>query len=303
MMVPPDTDTNPAEPASLNDDFIACWNEILVPKWVRFRHLLSGNGAIHSDIAATDFAVHSGDRVLDIGCGFGETCLDMGRTVGATGEVLGIDCTESFLDIAETERQSAGVDNVVYRLDDAQHCDLPLEHFDVVYSRFGVMFFQSVVAALRNAHRALKPEGKLCLIVWRTIKDNPCWGMAKDVALNYLPPPGDDALTCGPGPFSMADEETTRAMLAAAGFTDVPLFRRIDAPICIGTSIDEAVDYQILVGPSGEIIREAGELGAEKLPQIREELRSLFSGYLADEGVFLPSSTWAIMARKNANQG
>lgn len=302
-MPPPDTHASPAAPASVNDDFIACWNEILVPKWVRFRHLLSGNGAIHSDIAASDFAVHSGDRILDIGCGFGETCLDMGRAVGPNGEVVGIDCTGSFLEIAEAERKAAGIANVSYRTDDAQHCELPLEYFDVVYSRFGVMFFQSVVAALRNAHRALKPEGKLCLIVWRTIRDNPCWGMAKDVALKYLPPPGDDALTCGPGPFSMADEETTRAMLSAAGFTDVPVFRRIDAPICIGTSVDEAVDYQILVGPSGEIIREAGALGGEKLPQIREELSGLFSEYLTDEGVFLPSSTWAIMARKSATPG
>jgi SAM-dependent methyltransferase len=183
-------------------------------------------------------------------------------------------------------------------LGDAQLHPLPEEHFDIVFSRFGVMFFQSAVMALRNAHRSLKPGGKLCLIVWRRLADNPCWGAAKEVALRHLPPPGEAAQTCGPGPFSMADEETDRAMLEAAGFTNVEVFRRIDAPICIGTTIEEAIDYQILVGPSGEIIREAGQEGQDKLPLIRRDLEALFRPHVRPDGVYMPSSTWAIMARK-----
>lgn len=283
----------------VNDDFISCWNEILVPKWHRFRHLLSGNGAIHSAIAAPWFGFGKGERVLDIGCGYGETCLDHARLVGERGEVVGLDCTEAFLEIARQECARSGVGNVRYILGDAQTSALETEYFDVVYSRFGVMFFQSVVMALRNAHKALKPGGRVCLIVWRGLADNPCWGLAKEIALRYLPPPGDQAKTCGPGPFSMADEETDRAILKAAGFPEVVFFRRIDADICVGTSVDEAIDYQILVGPSGEIIREAGEEGQRRLPGIRAELRALMEANLRPDGrVWLPSSTWAIMARK-----
>jgi SAM-dependent methyltransferase len=190
------------------------------------------------------------------------------------------------------------VDNVRFEVGDVQVCDLPESYFDVVYSRFGVMFFQSAVRALRNANRALKPGGKVCLIVWRTLADNPCWGAAKEVALRHLPPAGDNASTCGPGPFSMASEETDRAMLEAAGFPEVDVFKRIDADVCIGLNLEEAIDYQILVGPSGEIVREAGEEGQRKLPEIRRELRELMEPYLRAEGVFMPSSTWAIMARK-----
>jgi len=281
-----------------NDDFISCWNEILVPKWNRFRHLLSGNGAIHSSIAYQDFGFQPGEKVLDIGCGYGETCLEISRIVTDSGDVVGLDCTDSFLSTAEMERSEAGADNVRFELGDAQTHPLPEEYFDAVFSRFGVMFFQSVVMAMRNAHKALKPDGKLCMIVWRSINDNPCWGAAKEVALKHLPPPGDNAKTCGPGPFSMADEETTRAMMKAAGFEHVDFFKRIDADICIGTSIEEAIDYQILVGPSGEIIREAGELGQWKLPEIRSELEELMKRHLRDDGVYMPSSTWAIMARK-----
>jgi len=282
-----------------NTGFIECWNSILTPKWMRFRHLLSGNGKIHSDLAFPDFDIRRGDRVLDIGCGFGETCLQMAEMVSERGEVLGIDCTESFLDIARQELGQAGVTNVRYQLGDAQDCELPEAYFDVAYSRFGVMFFQSAVRALRNANRALNPRGKVCLIVWLGLKDNPCWGAAKEVALRYLPAPGDNAKTCGPGPFSMGDRETDIAMLEASGFPVIERFERIDADICVGLNIEEAIAYQILVGPSGEIIREAGPDAEQHLPKIRDGLADLLTPYLREDGVFMPSSTWAITARKS----
>jgi len=281
-----------------NNDFISCWNEILVPKWNRFRHLLSGNGAVHSRDSYSYFNIHPGDKVLDIGCGYGETCLEIGKIVGPTGEVLGLDCTEAFLEIANKERDESGLNNVKFVLGDAQTYQLPENYFDVVFSRFGVMFFQNVVYALKNAHKTLKPDGKLCLIVWRTISDNPCWGAAKDIALKHLPPPGDNAKTCGPGPFSMADEETDRGMLKAAGFTNIELFKRNDADICIGTSLQESVDFQILVGPSGEIIREAGDLAKEKLPLVQNDIKQYMERHMRGNEVYLPSSTWFIMARK-----
>jgi SAM-dependent methyltransferase len=283
----------------MNEDFISCWNEILVPKWFRFRHLLAGNGGIHSAIAHPWFGFRPGERVLDVGCGCGETCLEIGRMVAPAGEVLGLDCTEAFVRVAREELAASGLAHVRYELGDAQTHALAPEHFDAVFSRFGVMFFESVVMALRNAHRALKPDGRVCLIVWRALQDNPCWSRAKEIALRHLPPPGEQARTCGPGPFSMADEETDRAMLKAAGFARVELFRRIDADICIGTDVEEAIDYQILVGPAGEIVREAGEEGQRKLAEIRVELRALLERHRrADGSVWMPSSTWAIMARK-----
>ena len=281
-----------------NDDFISCWNEILVPKWNTFRHLLSGNGAVHSEMAYDHFEIKPGDKVLDIGCGYGETCIEIGNIVGPEGEVLGLDCTQAFLDIANKERDASGLTNVKFVLGDAMTYDLPENYYDVVYSRFGVMFFQNIVFALKNAHKTLKPGGVVCMIVWRTIADNPCWGMAKDIALKHLPPPGENAQTCGPGPFALADEETTRAMLNAAGFEDILLFKRNDADVCVGTSMEEAIDFQILVGPSGEIIREAQALGQEKLPHIREEMKNSMTPHEKADGVYLPSSTWFIMARK-----
>jgi ubiquinone/menaquinone biosynthesis C-methylase UbiE len=288
------------EVAKENAGFVACWNEILTPKWIRFRHLLSGNGKIHSDIALPRFDIRAGQRVLDIACGFGETCLELGRIVTPSGEVLGLDCTDAFIEIADRERDLAGMSHVRYRVGDAQAVALPESYYDVVFSRFGVMFLDSSVRALRNAHRTLKPGGKVCLLVWRGLADNPAWGAAKTIVLEFLPPPGDNAQTCGPGPFAWADEETDRRILEAAGFSSVEVFDRIDADICVGRTVEEAIEYQILVGPSGEIVREAGEEGQRRLPEIRTALAKMMQANLRSDGVYLPSSVWAIVARKAA---
>jgi len=277
---------------------IDCWNDILTPKWVRFRHLLSGNGKIHSDVANGRIAVPAGSRVLDIGCGFGETCLEFAERVGPTGSVLGLDCTGSFLEIAAAEAKAARTKNVSYLTADIESHELQPASFDMAYSRFGIMFCYSPVRALRNVWRALVPGGMVHLIAWRSVRDNPCWGVAEKVALQHLPPPDDGAQTCGPGPFSFAAQGTGALMLAAANFTDVT-HQRIDRDVCVGTSVDEAVDYQLLVGPAGFVIREAGEAGARALPAIREELVGVYNSHTrADGSVWLPSSTWLISARK-----
>lgn len=281
-----------------NADFIRCWNDILTPKWIRFRHLLSGNGKMHSDLTFPRLPLREGARVLDFGCGFGETSLELARRVGPTGEVLGLDCTEAFLAIAERERAAFGLSQVKYVLGDAQNHPLPARHFDLAYARFGVMFFESSVRALRNVHRALVPGGTLALVVWRSLAENPAWAAAKEVVREFLPPPPDTAQTCGPGPFSWSDEATDRAMLAAAGFASVQPFERVDIDICVGTTLDEAIDYQLLVGPSGEIVREAGEQGVRCMPEIRARLKARLLPHLREGGVFLPSSTWFIVANK-----
>ena len=85
---------------------------------------LSGNGKVHSDLCYRDFGFREGDRVLDIGCGFGETSLEIGELVGPTGEVLGLDCTAAFLDIANEERDASGAAQVRFEVGDAQTFDL-----------------------------------------------------------------------------------------------------------------------------------------------------------------------------------
>jgi SAM-dependent methyltransferase len=281
-----------------NSDFIACWNDILTPKWLRFRHLLSSNGQVHSDLAYAKLELRRGHRVLDVACGFGETTLDLADRVGPLGSVLGVDCTRAFLDIAERERVSAGMANVEYRLTDIEAAELAPASIDVAVSRFGIMYCASPVRALRAIGRALVPGGQLGLIAWRSIRYNACWKLAEEVALRHLPPPGEQAQTCGPGPFSMADAETDRRILEAAGYVDVAL-TQFDADLCVGRTLEEAIEYQMVVGPAGYVIREAGEAGMRATTKIREDLRDVLREHRRDDGsVWLGSSTWFVTGRK-----
>jgi hypothetical protein len=136
-------------------------------------------------------------------------------------------------------------------------------------------------------------------ITWRTIDDNPWLGLPKAVVSRFLPPPGEDAQTCGPGPFSMANPDLVRAQLRAAGFTDVA-FERVDGPVMVGRDVEQAVDFQLALGPAGEIVREAGELARERQPEIEAALREALSRYASDDGVRMASSSWTITARNPA---
>jgi SAM-dependent methyltransferase len=283
--------------AGPNADFIATWNGVLTAKWLRFRHLLSSNGQVHSDVAYPRLGITRGQRVLDVACGFGETSLELTDRVGPLGSVLGIDCTSAFIEIAERERELAGVNNLAYRLADIETDALPMHAFDVAVSRFGLMYCSSPVRALRAIGRALVPGGQVGLIAWRRLADNPCWALAENIALQHLPNPSDNAQTCGPGPFSMSDHDTTIRILEASGFEAISI-TQCDAELCVGRTLEEALDYQTLVGPAGFVIREAGAAGEKAAPTIRREMKLALQKHLRSDGsVWLESSTWFASGR------
>ncbi len=278
-----------------NSDFIQTWNEILTPKWIHFREVFAANSRANQDAVPDWFMANSGEKVLDVGCSFGESTLNFAKAVGPNGEVLGIDCNESFIEIARHEGQMQK--NLSYQCCDAQMTFLGESRFDFCFSRYGVMFFAQHILAFRNFYKALKPGGRLAFIVWRGLSENDCFRVAKDIASKHLPQPGDDGQSCGPGPFFMFDKERNHSMLAAAGFTEIES-QPIDILAPLGGSLDEAVDFQLKVGPMGEIIREAGEEGLVKLPTIEKELRAYLSEFATPEGVHLPTASWATRARK-----
>jgi hypothetical protein len=131
-------------------------------------------------------------------------------------------------------------------------------------------------------------------IVWRQRADNPWLSMAKDVVLRFLPEPGADAQTCGPGPFSMSGEETVRQMMTIAGYEQIE-FRRVDAPVLIGNDVADAMAFQLAIGPAGEVFREAGKEAEEKRPQIEAALAEAIKRQKASaDGIVMESSSWVI---------
>jgi SAM-dependent methyltransferase len=215
--------------------------------------------------------------------------------VGPTGEVVGIDCCDAFLDYARKDVAARGLTNVSFVRGDAEIA-LPTNEYDFVFARFGTMFFANPVAGLRNMRKALKPGGRMVHIVWRNRADNPWLSMAKDVVLRFLPEPGADAQTCGPGPFSMADEPTVTGMMKAAGYDEIA-FRRVDAPVLVGSDVADAIAFQLAIGPAGEVFREAGEDAEQKRDQIEAALAEAINRQkIAAEGIVMDSSSWVISA-------
>ena len=273
--------------------FVEFWNDVLAPKFIKFKHVLVDGLTHHSEAIFPSLPVKAGDRVLDVGCGFGDTAIKLAEIVGPEGEVVGVDCCDAFLDYARDDVERHGLTNVSFLRGDAEIA-LPEDKFDFVFARFGTMFFANPVAGLRNMRRALKPGGKMVHIVWRHRDDNPWLGIAKDVVLNFLPEPGDDAQTCGPGPFSMANEETVRVMMKSAGYEDVT-FQRVDAEVLVGKDVEDAIDFQLALGPAGEVFREAGDLAEQKRGEIEIALREAINRQKTEaDGIVMDSSSWVI---------
>ena len=281
-----------------NDAFTAFWNDVLAAKFERFRNILLEGLSYHSKVPLEKLALPAGAHAVDVGCGWGDTAIELARKVGPTGSVVGLDCCDPFMEKGRRDAAAAGLKNVRFVLADVQ--TYPFERaFDFAFSRFGMMFFANPVAAMRNVRTALKPGAELMFITWRSIGDNPFFAMPKQVVSRYLPPPGENAQTCGPGPFSMANPDVVRAQLKAAGFTDAT-FEQIDGSVMIGRDVDQAVEFQLALGPAGEIVREAGALAEARHGEIVGALREELGRYARDDGVWMDSSSWTIRARNPA---
>ena len=182
-----------------------------------------------------------GDRVIDAGCGFGDTAIQLARLVGPTGSVLAVDCCDGFLEYGRRMPRPRALRTSLSWKRTCRPIRFEPVH-DFCFSRFGTQFFENPVAGLRNMRKSLRPGGTMTMIVWRGINENPWLGHAKQIVLQYLPPPGENAQTCGPGPFSMADTGVVTKQLEIAGYKDIA-FEQIDAQVFVGKDLDDAVGF------------------------------------------------------------
>jgi SAM-dependent methyltransferase len=231
--------------------------------------------------------------VLDVGCGFGTTTMAFAAAVGAQGRVMGLDLSAPLLDRARVRSQEQGIANVIWREDDAQNALLPGDHFDLVASRFGVMFFDDPVAAFTNLARTAKPGGRLCFVCWQAKECNPWYTFPSEALMPYieLPPPPAG----GPGPFALADSERVRQLVDDAGW--------------VGTTVDP-FEPSMLEGAGGDVDRVirhmvrgpvAAALG-NATPAARaaglDALRAAVLSHTVDGQVRFPAAAWMVEATK-----
>lgn len=277
---------------------IEAWNTVLFDKFSRFAHLLIEGLSAHSNELLERGIHHEGMHVLDVGCGFGDATLRIARAVGPLGRATGVDCAPRFIAEARAEAERTGLHNADFFVADVQTEDLR-GPYDAAFARFGTMFFNLPGAAMRNVKKTLRPGGVFRQIVWRRREENPWVHEAEQCVKELLPVISHeetDQVHCGPGPFSMSGPDMVSGMLRAAGFRRIG-FERFDADICIGRDVDEAVEFAMALGPAGEIVRLAGEIGEQRAPLVRAALRGVVTPYArADGQVWVPSSVWFVSA-------
>jgi len=283
-------------PAESNREATEAWSGPLFETFVRFRELVTGGLGAHGEAAMAAHPPRPGDRVVDLGCGFGDTTQWLAGLVGDGGEAVGIDVSEPFIETARKEAEEAGAGNVRFEVGDVQVTEFG-ETFDYAFSRMGIMFFANPVQALRNVRAALAPGGRLCAVVWRRKLDNEWVSRAEQVVEQYLDHPEEtDEPTCGPGPFSMANADTVSEQLKIAGFEEI-ILQRCDLPLKIGNDLDHAVEFNMSLGPAGEVLRLWEDRVDEIRPKITADLRGVLAEFEGPDGVFAPASTWIIGAK------
>jgi SAM-dependent methyltransferase len=222
--------------------------------------------------------------------------VELARRVGPGGEVVGVDISAPMLERARENARGRGVTNVGFENADAQTHALPGASFDLLFSRFGVMFFAEPAAAFANLRRSLRPAGRLAFVCWQAPTLNP-WAivplMAAAAHLPLPPPPAPDA----PGPFAFADQDRVRQILGDAGFRNVE-FESVAMQLIVGgsTDIDSAVEFLMQMGPTAAALRETSQ--QEMLERVAAAIReALLPYYVADEGVRMDAAAWVVTAR------
>jgi ubiquinone/menaquinone biosynthesis C-methylase UbiE len=275
-----------------NSEQIADWNGIAGQQWALLQRDLDNMIKPFGAAALATAALQQGQRIIDIGCGCGDTSIALAQLVGETGAVLGVDVSLPMLEVARSRAASARLAHLDFRDADASEAQLPSGN-DLLFSRFGVMFFNQPLAAFGHMRTSLRPGGRCVFVCWRTPRDNP-WMMKPLAAarqiLDITPAPSDPFL---PGPFAFADEQRLRAMLSEAGFSNIDV-QRFDAAVVLGPTPRAAAEGSVRIGPVPRLVR---EVGAAHLPVILDAIeRSLAPLAAADGSVSLNGSTWIVSA-------
>jgi SAM-dependent methyltransferase len=261
-------------------------------KWVKNIDLLERHLDELNRILIEHCAVRPGENVLDVGCGGGLTSLALAEAAGPSGRVLGVDVSPVILEIARARGRD--VANLDFRLADAGAEDLGEGTFDLIASRFGVMFFEQPLAAFTYLRRHLKSGGRMVFLCWRRFEENPWMGVPAAAAFSVLPPaapPEGEPDPDAPGPFSLGEEGRLRFLLEEAGFTEIHL-KPVDADVAMG-SLEEAVYLTTQMGPAARALEEAEEV--ERVATL-EAIRGALQEFETPAGVVMPCAAWIVSA-------
>jgi ubiquinone/menaquinone biosynthesis C-methylase UbiE len=275
-----------------NADQIAYWNG---PNGQRWTDRQASQDVLLAEVAQLlidRVGPKAGDRIVDIGCGCGATSIALAGRVAPDGFVLGVDISAPML--ARARQLAPKTLPLDFAQADATVYPFEPQSFDLVVSRFGVMFFAEPVQSFANLRKALRPKGRAVFACWREPKENP-WMMAPLQAVYRHVPRLPQVGPEDPGPFAFASEERVTRILREAGYADIALEAcNISLDIAIGRGLEAATDAALEIGPSARALEGHP---AEIRSAARASVRELLAPYAQGQSVPLAGSIWIVTAR------
>lgn len=236
-------------------------------------------------------------HALDVGCGGGSQSLMLAQQLGDSAQVLGVDISAPMLAVArgKAEGPAAGRASLEFLQADAASHAFEAGSFDLLFSRFGVMFFEDPLAAFRNLFGALQGGGRLGFCCWQNVKSNDWVWIPLQAALQHLPPPEPPAPNA-PGPFAFADPAHTESILAGAGFGDIKLQPFVTTlRISEAANLADAVRELARIGPVSRLLMDQPEA---VLDAVFPAMETALQPYYKEGALDLQAAVWLVTAVK-----
>jgi SAM-dependent methyltransferase len=264
------------------------WNGVVGENWAARQENLDRGFTRITAALMEAAALRPGMNVLDVGCGAGTTTLAIAQAV-APGRVVGVDISAPLVAAAKARARAADSPAEFVEADVSDHAFAP--EFDLAVSRFGLMFFADPVRSFAAIRRALRPGGRLVFVCWCPFEEVEIVHAPYAAARDLLPP--EEPVTPGaPGPFGLSDSARTQSILTGAGYSGIRI-EKVVRPSLMGSTLDEAVDQAMNLGPLAFATRNADD--ATKAA-VRARVRPLLARYTTSEGVAPAAAFWLVTA-------